>query len=106
MSFLNDGRYGNWVCYLHGDASLACCVQLNQWGPEHKSGRLATRGFVTPEEAFVYLYEVLGQPIEKIRYFVASPEQFLLTQVLAGPCLPLPEKQVHKGLSPLSFQPF
>ena len=106
MSFLNDGRYGNWVCYLHGDASLACCVQLNQRGPEHRSGRLATRGFSSPEEACHYLNVILGQPYDKIRFFVTSPEQFLLTQVLAGPCLPIPERHILRGLNSINFEPF
>jgi len=106
MSFLNDGRYGNWVCYLHGDASSACIVQLNQHGPEHKSGRLATRGFESPSEAFEYLHVNLSQPCEKIFFFVSSPEQFFLTQCNSGPKLPLDVKNIKKGLNPIPFQPY
>ena len=106
MSFHNDGQYGNWVCYVHGDASLACCVQLNQHGPEHRSGRLATRGFDSPEDAFHYLTVTLSQPSEKIRFFVSSPEQFYLTQCQAGPKLPLEQGNISKGLNARKFQPF
>jgi len=106
MSFLNDGRYGNWVCYLHGDASLACCVQLNQRGPEHRSGRLGTRGFDSPTEAFEYLHVTLSQPLEKIRFFVSSPEQFYLTQCCAGPSLPMEQQNIVRGVTPIDFRPF
>ena len=106
MSFINDGRYGNWVCYLHGDGSLACCVQLHQRGPEHKAGRLATKGFDSPEEAFAYLNNNLNQPFDKMRFFVSSPEQFWLTQCQAGPKLPLEKYQIVKGLVPIDFMPF
>lgn len=106
MSFLNDGRYGNWVCYLHGDASLSCIVQLHQHGPEHRTGRLATRGFDSPGEAFEYLNTTLSQPVEKIFFFVSSPEQFYLTQCATGPKLPLEIKNIKKGLNPIQFQPY
>jgi len=106
MSFQNDGRYGNWTCYLHGDASLACCIQLHQYGPEHRSGRVGTRGFESPEEAFQYLHVTLSQPVDKIRFFVSSPEQFWLTQCASGPKLPLEKHQISKSLSPIQFTPF
>jgi hypothetical protein len=106
MSFLNDGRFGNWVCYIHGNGSLACCVQLNQRGPEHISGRLATRGFDSPEEAFEYLAVELGQELETIRFFVSSPKQFYLTQCASGPQLPFERNNILRGLNPIQFEPF
>jgi hypothetical protein len=104
MGYFNDGSIGNWACYLYADGSLACCVQLHQRGPEHRSGRVATRGFDSPEEAFHYLHVTLNQPVENIRFFVSSPEQFLLTQCLAGPKLPMSERNIAKGLAPIDFQ--
>lgn len=103
MSYLNDGRLGNWTCYLYADGSLACCVQLGQRGPEHRSGRIETRGFESPEEGFYYLHMVLNQPLENIRFFVSSPQQFYLTQCVAGPKLPLQERNIARGLSPVEF---
>jgi hypothetical protein len=103
MAYLNDGSIGNWACYLFADGSLACCVQLHQRGPEHRSGRIATRGFESPEEAFHYLHVTLGQPLDNMRFFVSSPEQFYLTVCLAGPKLPLNENMIVKGLTPIEF---
>lgn len=106
MAFYNDGQLGNWVAYLHADGSLAVCVQLHQNGQEHRQGRVSTRGFASPEEAYIYLNHDLNMSAEKIRFYVASPEQFYLTVCLAGPHLPLQPHQILKGLSPISFVPF
>lgn len=100
MPILNDGRLGNWLCYVLGDASRGICVQRNQHGPEHRSGRIATRGFSSPEEAFHYLHHELGLSLENLRFYVSSPEQFYLTVCLAGPQLPLHEDCILRGLKP------
>jgi len=100
MPILNDGRLGNWLCYVLGDASKGICVQKNQHGPEHRSGRIATRGFNTPEEAFSYLSHELGLSPDNIRFYVSSPEQFFLTVCVGGSQLPLTEDCIIKGLRP------